>query len=100
MWFDSKVPFVIHNETILYKHSLYKIEYISMSWKDHIQSVCKRTKQKLTWGKLGIFCFIEKCLCLRLFFSFVINKCLSITLKIKLFHQIRICSNIDLKHFY
>ena len=113
---SHKVPIVIHNEKIQqvfsYKYLGVMIDHL-LSWKDHIEFVCKKTKQRIYFlRRLRSFGASKQILLL--FFTSVIMsvlqycyttwyKSLSTTLKSKLLHQMKICSKIvgqPLEKFY
>ena len=104
---SHKVPIVIHTDEIKqgvsYKYLGVIIDHL-LSWKDHIDYLCKRTKQRIYFlRRLRSFGASREILLL--FFTSVIMsilqycnttwyKCLSAALKSKLLHLLKICSKI------
>ncbi len=99
-------PVFIHNRKIrrvkTYKYLGVMIDNM-LSWKDHIDALCKRTKQRIYFRRLRSF-GVRKQILLLFFMSVIMSvqqycnsiwyRSLSVILKTKLFNQLKICSRI------
>lgn len=102
-----KSPIVIQNEKIKqvssYKYLGVMIDHL-LSWKDHIESVCKKTKQRIYFlrrlrsfgasGQILLLFFTSVIMSVLQYCNTTWYKCLSTALKSKLLHQMKICSKI------
>jgi hypothetical protein len=105
---DTNVtPVFIHNRKIrqveTYKYLGVMIDNM-LSWKDHIDALCNRTKQRIYFLRRLRSFGVRKQILLLFFISVIMSvlqycnsvwyRSLSVTLKTKLFYQLKICSRI------